>query len=335
MDANKYLQTYVTNKKGYQLTEEDNKKVQIQGVYQFVYDKLNSSKYRASKMPEELDSKVKQKIKYCLTNSLPIHISVPFGGYKKWQFPTYPNPDWSEVFAISLLIEYLSPVAAGYEKGVVLEFFSDEIFIARMNNYPQGDLDSYNDQFANLVSWFNRCIPKNFVLKSSKIRDQISAKELNKRFDNEIVKLRKTWDSLPEKEKAYRLAKSERNYQGNLSKLNKDESKKILLESTMVHDAFIFGDWENGVPWAFDKDMIAIGYRYTGTWGIPLRSSRSSTVQFWIGLGALINKNISFVPTSLSYNQYLDNIKNLSHKKITIFPKYFTNLQSIPVLKGK
>lgn len=332
MTSQKYLTELITNKRVYKPSVDDLKKIQIQGIGQFIYDKLNTNKFKASKSPKELEEKIKFKINYCLEQRIPIHITVPFGGYKKWQLPTYPLPDWSEVFAISLLIDYLTPIATMYKYGVILEFFSDEIFVSRMNNYPQADLNNYNDQFSQLVEWFKKVAPSGMVLKSSKIRDQISQEEILKRFDAEIIKLKDKWNDLPEKERDYRIAKSERNYKGDLSKLNKSEKDKILLESTLVHDAFIFGDWETDVPWAFDKDMIAVGYRYTGTWGIHIRSTRSSTVQFWIGIGALIKRDEDFVPTSLTYKQYLEFKDKLTNEHVDIFPKTFTNLQKIPIV---
>ncbi len=176
---------------------------------------------------------------------------------------------------------------------------------------------------------FPNIYQKNISVKCSKIRDQISQAELMQRFDVEIEKQRNQWNQLPEDQKNYRLEKSERNYKADLSSLPIDEKNKILLESTLVHDAFIFGDWETGVPWAFGEKMIPIGFRYTGTWGIHLRSSVSSTVQFWIGIGALKKRKDSLLPTILTYQQYLENKSNLTNTQVNIIPLPNPNLQSI------
>mgnify|MGYP001609901814 CR=1 FL=1 len=129
------------------------------------------------------------------------------------------------------------------------------------------------------------------------------------------------------------MKKSERNYKGDLSKLREAEKDKILLESTLVHDAFIFGDWDRDVSWAFDELMIPVGFRYTGSWGIHLKSTRSSTVQFWIGIGSIIERNGEYIPTSFTYDQYLKVKPKLNYHEISLFPSSFKNLSKIAILK--
>lgn len=334
MDINKYLKDLVTTISEYKLSDEEKKTITFEGIQKYIFNKLNSSKYKASSMSEALEQKVKDKIQKSVKQKKPIHITVPFGGYKKWQLPTYPYPDWSEVFYLALLRDYLSPIVAGYDNGVLLEFFSDEIFVSRMNNISQKDLDEYNEQFSEIVKWFSNYLPSNFEIKSSKIRDFISQEEILKRFEKDINKFREEWSGLPEKERNFRLKKSERNYKGDLSKLSKPEKDKILLESTLVHDAFIFGDWDKDTPWAFGELMIALGNRYTGSWGIHVKSTRSSTNQFWVGVGVLKGKNGDFIPSSLTYNQYIELQPKLKEERVDLFPKEFKNLRSAFVIKN-
>jgi hypothetical protein len=280
-------------------------------------------------VPEDLELKIKEKIKKSVQANEPIHLTVPFGGYKKWQLPTYPGIDWAEVFNVVFLREFAAPLAAGYNNGLVLEYFSDEIFVARMNNYPQQDLDVYNGEFSQLIAWFGEYVPENMQLTSSKIRDDITSEELHKRFDKNIQELREKWDEVPKEQQQIRLKKSERNYKGDLSKLSPEEKQKVLWESTLVHDAFIFGDWDHDTPWAFDEKMIALGFRYTGSWGIHIRSSRSSTVQFWIGMGALQQKGVEYIPTILTYQQYLAKRDLLGEQTVELFDQSFSNLSKI------
>lgn len=314
------------------LSPEDQKKIALNDWEGFIYGRLTTSKYRSSSIPDELNSQIKEKIRNSISQNKPIHITVPFGGFKKWQLPTFPDIDWSEIFNLILLREYLSPIAAYYKPGVILEYFSDEIFASRMNNISQEDLDLYNDHFTQIIEFFNQFQPDNFKIKFSKIRDQISQEELFKRFEKTIVELKQNWQNIPQDEREKRLVKSERNYKMDFSKITKEEKDKILLESTLIHDAFIFGDWDSDVPWAFDDHMIAIGFRYTNKWGISIRSSRSSTVQFWVGIGVLKQKGNEFIPGILTYQQYLDNKSKLQSYDINIFDKKFKNLQSICIL---
>ena len=288
---------------------------------QTIFRYLTSTKFRTISLSSELEKKVKAKIHLCVSKNKPLHLTVPFGGYKLWKFPTYPNPDWSEVFNLIQLRKYLTPIANFYNPGIILEYWSDEITVSKMNNYPQKELDSYNTDFAEIIKWFSDYLPDNFQIKFSKIRDQISYQKFWTLADKYIEKNRSKWHQVPEKERKFRLKKSERNYKGDLAKLSEREKNEILLYGALCHDAFIFGDWKKDTPWAFDKHMIALGFRYTKSWGIPVMSSRSSYCQFWIGMGALIKKNKEFLPTILTYQQYLTKKDSLQKRSCQYIPE--------------
>lgn len=334
MNYEKHLQDLIFSNKEYNLTNEDEKTIRYEGIDKYILKKLLSSKFRTSKVADILQKRIEDIIDYSIENFLPIHISVPFGGFKKWQLPSYPEVDWAELFNIVLLINWLLPIASGYNKGVILDYYSDEIFISRMNNIPQVDLDIYNNQFETILKLFSKTLPGNFKLKFSKIRDQISQEELLKRFDLAIIKLRDEWEDLPESVQKERLQKSERNYKKDFNDFPKEEKYSELLESTLIHDAFIFDpNWEKDVPWAFDKDMIPVGFRYTKTWGLPIKSSQSSAVQFWVGFGVLLEKDNDLISSILTYSQLKQEEQNLNFKTINLFDPSFKNLQTIPVLK--
>ncbi len=333
MDSSSFLKQLIETVPDYEVSPDEKKRIQFEGIEKFLYAKLTSSKFKAAALPQEFQQKVKEKISYCVNNSLPIHITIPFGGYKKWQLPTAPLPDWAEVFNFVLVRDYLAPIAKIYKHGVVLEYFSDEIFIAPMNNYPQKDLDQYNEQFEELISYLKDFLPPKFVAKCSKIRDFISQEEILKRFEQAYRKLQGDYESLSPKEKQVKMAKTERNYQGDLRDLSENERQRILFGSYLIHEAFTKYDWDLDIPWAFDKDMIALGFCYTGSWGIHLRSSTSSTVQFWIGTGTLLKRADRFIPTILTYEQYQKSQKVLKQEAVTLFPEKFSNLQSVALLE--
>ncbi len=310
MNITSTLNKLISTVPDYQLTKKDRKQVKFEGMDEYIFHKIKSSRYTGSAIPPELAEKVRDIIRDTVNNNKPIHISIPFGGYKKPQFSSAPHLDWAEVFNTIQLREYLTPIATAYPPGVVIEYFSDEIFVSRMNNIPQSDLDLYNGEFASLIKFMNKFTTKNMIFRFSKIRDQITFEELHRRFDREMVKLRKDWNSLTEVEKSFRLRKAERNYNQDLSSVSKQERHELLLNSTLVHDAFIFGDWDHGVSWAFADDMIPVGFRYTGTWGVHIKSSRSSTVQFWVGKGGMRIHDDCPISTILTYKQYVKSGKS-------------------------
>lgn len=79
---------------------------------------------------------------------------------------------------------------------------------------------------------------------------------------------------------------------------------------------------DNKIPVAF----------YHSNWGIHLKSSPSSTVQFWVGKGVLYKKLDSYLMSILTSLQF-EKIKNQSsEEKVSIFPKELPNLQKISVI---
>ena len=196
---------------------------------------------------------------------------------------------------------------------------------------PQSELDQYNNEFNLAVAYIQQFTPPNVALRYTKIRDEISQKEILLRFDNGITQLKKEWESLPTEEQEKRLLKSGRNLKLDTTKFTKKELREKYFESTMVHDAFIFTEWENGIAWAFRNDMIPIKFRYTNKWGLHLKSSPASTVQFWVGYGVLEKRNGKYLPNILTYNQYLEVRSKLKDEPCEIF-KGFLQLSKIPIL---
>lgn len=314
-----------------QLTEEESKILKFEGEKKFILSKLYSNRYKGSKFPPELDKKIDEVVTAAIATRKPIHLSVPFGGFKKWQQPSYPNIDWAEIFNLIQMRNLSCEIAKGYEPGVIIQYVSDEIFISKMNNMPQQDLDQYNNLFTLALAYFQQFCPPNVMLRYTKIRDEISQKEIFRRFDIGIASLKKEWETLPAEEKSKRIEKTKRNLRVSDEHKTKEELQQLYLESTMIHDAFIFSDWEQGVPWAFRHDMIPVGFRYTNKWGIHLKSSPSSTVQFWVGYGVLLQRGKDFIPSILTYNQYLENKEKLSIKRTAALPEIF-GLTTIPLL---
>lgn len=328
-DINTYLkhsiEEFDTN-----LTIEEKKQLQFEGKVAYILKKINSNKYKQAKFPEVLIQKIQGIVTTAVAESKPIHFSIPFGGFKKWQYPHYPAIGWEEIFNIIQLRNFAIEIAKGYEPGVIIQYVSDEVFISRMNNMSQEDLDHYNSSFNLAVAYIQQFTPPNVMLRFTKIRDELSQQEVLKRFDEGIIGLKQKWAELPIEERKKRLEKTARNYKLDKKKYTKNELERLYLESTLVHDAFIFTEWERGTLWAFRGDMIPIGFRYTGTWGINLKSSPTSAVQFWVGFGLLEEKDGSFAQKILTYNQYLEVAKKTIFKEQTVIPAIL--LEKIPVL---
>ena len=301
-------------------------------LFDDIYKRLTSAKYRTHSLPIDLDIKIKNKINYCLKHDIPLYFTVPFGGYKLYKYISYPHLDWAEVFNLIQLRDYLFPLSKIYPKGVILEYWSDEILVSEMNKYDQKDLDTYNNEFNNLIKWFSQYLPDNFEIRFAKIRDRISYQKFWERVNQYVSENVGKWDEIDEDERQIRLTKAKRNMKIDLNKYSKEEQEKILKHAALLHDAFIFGNWKEGIHWAFEPDMIALGFRYTRSWGIPILSSRSSYCQFWIGYGALRKHKEELIPTILTFEQYQENQNKFTYENVNVFPQEFCTLQKIPII---
>jgi hypothetical protein len=331
MDTNKYIKTLIESIPEYKLTIEDKKCIQFEGIEQFIYRKLTSSKYKNTALPRELEISVKTTINYCVKSNLPIQIMLPFGAFKRWSLPTHPFPDFAEVFNVTLLREYLAPIAAGYEHGVIMHYFSVELFVERIDHIPEAQQTKYENEFRNLINLFSQKLPKNMQFKFSNLKEEISQEEAIKSIDEKVIELRKSWKNMSQKDKDLKIKRATINCKVEKTNPNYNE---IILESVFAHDAFSSQCWDKGgkVVWITAPDMITIGNSYTGTWGIHVKSSETSRVNFWVGIGALMKKGDSYIPTILSYEQYESLKENLQFEEIHYFGTKFTNLTNLPIV---
>jgi hypothetical protein len=330
-NMNDYLKKLIETVPDYQLTEEDKKTIQFEGIEQFIFNKLNSAKYRTSATSDEVKDRIRTAIAYNVRNKLPIQLLLPFGAYKLWKLPTAPYPDWAEVFNIVQLRSYLSPIAKAYKYGVELKYFSVDLFVERINRIPQTNQDKYHREFQKIIKHFQEYLPDNFLLKYERLRDKTSVDKALEAIDSKVTELKKSWDTLPEKEKALKIKRSQVNCKVSAHDPDHD---KIIKQSVHAHDAFSSGCWitpENN-PWDYHKGVISLGHSYTDSWAIHVKSSASSRVNYWVGIGALLKKDKNYLPTVLSYKQFSKVTDQIKKEKIDFLKFVSPNLKSVPVL---
>jgi|GEM_PF-6633804 hypothetical protein len=332
MTVNDFLKKLVSDKTPYSLEAEDKKTIQFEGVEKFIYRKLNSSKYKATKTTDDYDKTVREKISYCVHQNIPIHLDLSTGATKNPHAVSAPGIDWAEVFNVSYLREYLKPIAAGYPKGVTLEYFSVALFEEKVNHIPQQDVDLYDKQFAELINYFQEFLPQNFTLRYSRLSDRTSKKEVYPLMDDKIAELRRDWAKLPEEVKKEKLFRAERNILFSGQELPRDAT---ILDAALAHDSFVGECWTKAAtPIWYEQDDISLGHRYTSGWAIHVRSAPASTVNFWSGVGVLSKKANRYIPAILSPKQYQEVSAGFSEEKVDIFsanPVLAQKLSSIKV----
>ena len=310
------IQTFITNNiengSAYELSSEDQKTIQYEGLNKFIFNKLNSSKYRATSIDEGYRQKVIDKITLCLNQEIPIHITLPFGATKNPYLPTAPNIDWAEVFNIAFIRDYLKPIAKAYKHGVILEYISVAVFEEKVNRIPIKDTDLYDSQFTKLIEFYRRYMPENLQLNFSRVSDLIPRDKIERQIAIKKEELRKKWENLPKDVRDYKLFRARRNV---LFDINEKNSESLILDAVLGHDAFCSECWSTDpAPWD-KKHMITLGHTYTSGWAIHVRSVPGSTINFWSGTGVVVEKGNKFTPTVLSPSQYNNLRSNIKYEE--------------------
>jgi hypothetical protein len=330
MDIQKYLKGLIYDKSDYKLSNEDKKTILHEGLGQFIFNKLNSSKFRAQATEANYSQSVKNKIQLSINHNLPIHLTLPFGATKNPYLPTAPGVDWAEVCNLAYLRQYLSPIAKAYKYGVILHYISVSIFEEKVNRIPQKDVKSYDTQFAKLVKFYGKLLPKNLKVKFTRVADEIPQTEINRQLTIKIAELQKNWFKLDPKVREYKLLRAKRNV---VIKPGDKHIDKIILNAVWGHDAFCSECWTyTTAPWD-KKDMITLGHNYTNGWAVHVRSTPGSSVNFWSGIGILEKRGDTFLPTVLSPLQFVSQKQNIKNVSVKLFDKLSPNLKTIPVLK--
>jgi len=312
MNIQNFTTSYIENSSAYELTSEEQKIIQHEGLNRFIFNKLNSSKYRSTSIDKDYKQKIIDKINLCLNHEIPIYITLPFGATKNPYLPTAPNIDLAEVFNIAFIREYLKPIAKAYKHGVILEYISVAVFEEQVNRIPMEDTDLYDSQFTKLIEFYKHYVPENLHLIFSRVGDLISRDKIEQQIALKKEELRKQWENLPKDVRDYKLFRAKRNV---LFDTNEKNSESLILEAVLGHDAFCSECWSTDpAPWD-KKHMITLGHTYTSGWAIHVRSVPGSTINFWSGTGVLVEKGNKITPTVLSPSQYNNLRSNIKYEE--------------------
>lgn len=294
-----------------------------------IYNKLNLTKYKVTKTDAEYDRQVKEKIQVCVDHEIPIHILLPFGGIKNIYIKTYPHIDYGEVFNIAFIRDYLKPIAKGYKHGVILEYHSVEIIEEALNNIPKKDTEVYDIEFGRLITMYQSYLPPNMTLKYTKAGDHLNRAVVNKNMTNKIRELKKEWNKQPQNVIDEKIKRAKRNC---FIPQNTKDLDDVILTSALAHDAFSSECWlPYTMPWGY-KEIITIGHNYTTGWGIRVKSTPASTINFWSGIGVIIQQNDKYIPTILSAEQYKAVKAIMKETRVTIFENVSQTLNMLPVI---
>lgn len=240
--------------------------------------------------------------------------------------------------------EYVLPILAVYDPGVILEYESEDIILRLMDNYPEDASEKYSGSFEDLIKEFSNHLPKNLEVKYVRCRNQYPPEKLFQRINEILPKKRLEWARLSEEELKNRLHRTPNNIMWNgehdWSLLGEEEKQNKILEAKLINDSFYDADFElrsgyfegdNHIPLVF---TFGLGYENISNWLI-LGSTRSSFVDFWVGRGILEERDSRLITRIVSHEQYnriKDTLKT-STIKLPYFAK-FKNLSQIEIFEG-
>jgi len=335
MNLNEHLQDRIKNSTNYVMTAEDKKIIQFEGIETFIYRKITSTKFRKTKMDEDSEKRVKEAIRINVSNNEPIKFTYPFGGYKIWRLPSYPNVDWAEFMTISYICRYIAPILQAYKYGVEISFSSDDVVIEQIDNYPRESLDKYSESFNNLIEVFKPYFPSNLKVELKHVYPDIyTSKEDYETELEQIVATMKKEGLTEDRKEKLRSVGFEFNFMKNgkidFTKVSDEKYEKALEDLMYYSDgylkltkrrAFVRGEakivlFSNKIPNAID-----------------IGSTTVSKAKFWAGMGVIEQDNDKNYERILTPKQWEANKDKITYEDTNLIS--LPNFNKIPVFKGR
>lgn len=332
MTPQEYLEQELKTSAKYVFLEEDQKVIKFEGVGVFIYRKLKSKKFRKTKIDPSSEEAVKKAIKLNVEKNEPIKFTYPFGGYKIWRLPSYPEVDWAEFMAIAHIVQYIAPIAAGYKPGVEFTFSSDDIIIEKIDNSPRVKLDAYLASFEKLLNEFRRFLPENLRLRLFRSADFFKPGE----YEDELAKAH---DALVQKgitpERMVEVKRlSEFNFlikgREDYSRLASAEKEKMFEELAYYGESYLSIPQRRAFNRAENKIVI---FSNPLSNALDIGSTKVSKAKFWTGAGVLEHQGDEYFDRILTPKQWEETRGEAKDTPIDLIP--MRNFKTILVFEKR
>lgn len=268
----------------------------------YIFDSLMSKKFRKYSVPEKNKAIIRAAIEKNVLHNEPIAISWPFGGYKLWRLEEAPESDWAELFTLIYIARWLAPTCAVYTPGVTFTFWFDEVVISMMNNIPQDDLDTYRASFERLLAFIRPLLPdtmrfETFLERSQYVSTDAFVQELAVAMED----LRRARATNPQP-----LSDSaQRSIEMNVRVTPEQAADPLWKEKVdLMHYAYYnLQESKHTVRPPYALANITAFTTFFEPNVIPIGTTKTSIVKFWVGIGALQKRTDGFIETILSPSQ--------------------------------
>lgn len=291
-----------------------------------IYRLLLSKKFRKYSVNPEYLIHIKKSIDQHVATHEPIKLTLVFGGYKLWRLTEAPEPDWAELFAFIYYAQWLRPICAIYEPGVLLDFFSDDVILDVMDNVPKEDTKTYGDGFKKLLAFIEPFIPKNLRLTYTRVGDQYESYEsfLNE-LDRNKEMIENELHGLP-----VLTSEQQRLVELNVKlKANQTDDPKWKERVFLIHEAY--SRLSKRRPYYRTPEKIFVITKQMKD-SLAVGTTKNSIVKFWIGAGALEKNGDAFIQHIYSPHQL--EVQKFERENVKIKGLTGKNFGSIRVLKN-
>ena len=268
-----------------------------------IFKIATNSRFRRTKLSSESSGDIFAKISNAIKQKKAIEFSIPFGAYKNWLVPSFPYPDWAEIFNIKHMISYALPIALNYSPGVVINYSYTSKVLEKVSNLPTKNQEEYVTTFKKFLKYFQKIVPSNLRLELVDIRKYYKPDELEFELNQNFNENVKNWKrKYPEEIRNKKISSAKNNLVitgiEDLRELDKKKLENRYIESAMWCDAL------DGLKLRreFNKygSRIQLVYIRGPSHSLHIGSCRASNIQFVMGSGVIENRDNYYIESIVS-----------------------------------
>ncbi len=292
-----------------------------------IFAKVMSKKFRKLKADDETIRIAKRAIDLAVKNNKPVTVSFLFGGNKLWRFEEAPEIEWAELFSLIYFIRWMKSIASVYPPGARLDYYSQALNVAIMNNVPLTETENYTKTFRAMLDWVKPYAPKEVTITYREYADEFhSYADFVRELEAAKQKtLKVNGGKLPKLSEKQKIAT-----ELNVRLLPGQDQDPLWREKVeLIHQSIEATETFQRCYFDDNSLILACPTIYKG-W-VAVGSTKRSYAKFWVGLGVLEKSGERFNELVLTPHQLA--AANFDWESVSIEGLKGKNFSRIRVLK--
>lgn len=281
-------------------------------------------------LPIETKKELEIRLRSYVEKNEPLQLKIVQGCYKSPHVPSSTFVNWAEVFNLVFMKRLLKQLAQLYEPGVVLTYELQDLGVDRLNNIPIKNINEYADSFCELVQIIEATESNpHCQIRVVQYSNLTSKEAFLKLIEEELQSLPDFWDN-PKNTDFVVSART----RAMRNLWLKDPTIQQVDESAQFHTAYVrsvsafdIARGDRSICFVHRKSLKNVPQF------IPYRSCESSSIQHWVGEGALVVNANKKYSTILGGSQ-LQKYKTIGEIKNTMFSSTNPNLQKLTIYEN-